>query len=214
MRALAVLLAVLPFFGLAQEHAAPTAGHEQPAAAQHSPGTQAGEAAARQEEARGVGNEIWWKWANFVILFGLLGYFISKRAGNFFQNRTAMIRQGIVEASRMKAEAEAKAAEIDKKLAGISAEIADLRRSARAEIEAEGARVRAQTEQQLLKVQANAEQEVASAAKAASAELKAHAAGLALQLAEQQLRSRLTQQNQAALLDSFLRDLDGRTGSH
>jgi F0F1-type ATP synthase membrane subunit b/b' len=108
----------------------------------------------------------------------------------------------------MKADADARAAEIDRKIASLSSEVEALRRGSREEMNAEAARVRAETEQHLTKIQAQAEAEIAAAAKTASQGLKAHAAELALKLAEDQLRGRLGPQDQNALVRSFVRNLD------
>ena len=51
-------------------------------------------------------SEIYWKWANFIILAGVLGYFVYKKAGAFFRSRTETIRQGIEEADRLRRDAE------------------------------------------------------------------------------------------------------------
>lgn len=162
---------------------------------------------AAEEGGHGAGMT-GWKWANFVLLAAGLGYLIARKAPAFFEGRTAEIRKGIEEAARMKAEAEARAAEIGRKLENIGAEIEALRAAARKEMEDEGRRVRQETAQQVAKIAAQAEQEIASAAKAASLELKAYAADLAVELAERQLRARLTAEAERRLVAGFLRELE------
>jgi F-type H+-transporting ATPase subunit b len=168
------------------------------------------EAAAKHGEAHEqhpMPNEIWWKWANFAILAGVLGWLISKYAGAFFQSRTDEIQRGIAEATKARTEAEARAAEIERRVNNLSAEVDALRRSSTAEIAREGERVRAQTEASLKKIQAQAEAEIASAAKHASHDLKAHTAKLALQLAEQQVRAGATGDLQERLAADFVEEL-------
>jgi F-type H+-transporting ATPase subunit b len=203
MRLLLLILSLTAALALGQEHAA------EPKAAS---GTEHAQAAARHgegHESGAIANEMLWKWVNFAILFAGLTWLARKFGAPYFQARAAAIRQGIEEARQMKADADARAAEIDRKIAHLSTEVEALRRSSREEIAAEGARVRAETEQHLAKVQAQAEAEIAAAAKTASQELKAHAAALAIKLAEDQLRSRLGPQDQNALVRSFARHLDG-----
>ncbi len=154
-----------------------------------------------------------WKWANFALLAGGLGYLIVKKAPAFFRDRTAEIQQGIAEAARLKADADARAAEIEKRMAALDAEVAALRAGARQEMEAENERLRAETEHQLAKVQAQAEQEIASAAKAARLDLRAHAAELAIGLAEQQLRVRMTAEAGRGLVAGFVKDLESQRNS-
>jgi F-type H+-transporting ATPase subunit b len=152
-------------------------------------------------------NEIWWKWANFAVLAGGLGYLIGKNAGPFFRTRTAQIRQGIQDAARVRAEAEARAAEIESKISNLSGEIDNLKATSKAEIAAEGARVQAETQAQIAKIQAQAEMQIAAAAKNASLELKAYSAQLALALAETQIRERLDSRTQEDLANAFVSDL-------
>ena len=69
-------------------------------------------------------------------------------------------------------------------------------------------RIARQTAAESAKIQANAEQEIASAAKAARTELRRYAAGLAVELAERQIRARMTPDTQDGLVRGFVRDLD------
>ena len=173
-------------------------------------GEQHAEAAAKQgeghEEAE-LPNEVWWKWANFAILAIALGYLISKYAGPFFQTRSESIQRGIEEATRTRQEAEARAAEIERRVANLSAEIEHIRTQSREEMAREGERLRAEAEAQVRKIQAQAEAEIASAAKHATHDLKAYSARLAVELAEKQLQGRLTQPAQDQLADNFVSEL-------
>jgi F-type H+-transporting ATPase subunit b len=151
-----------------------------------------------------------WKWVNFAILAGILGYMISRRAGAFFGGRTQEIQQGIREASRLRQEAEARAADIDRRLAALPAEIEQLRRAAQEEIAAEGERLRRETEAALAKIREQGQQEIAAIASAARQELKAYSAELAVKLAEEKLRAWLTPELDAELVGAFLQDLERR----
>lgn len=199
MKRILLILACTAIAIFAQEHGAASGAEHAKAAAEHGEGHDSG----------AIANEMLWKWINFAILFLGLAWLARKYAGPYFQARAAAIRDGIEEARQIKADADARAAEIDRKIGNLSTEIESLRRGSREEISAEAARVRAETEQQLAKIQAHAEAEIAAAAKTASQELKAHAAALALKLAEDQLRNRLGPQDQNALVRSFTRNLDG-----
>jgi F-type H+-transporting ATPase subunit b len=148
-------------------------------------------------------NEIWWKWANFVLLALVLGYLIKKFAGPFFAGRTHAIQSGIREAAAVRAEAEARAAEIERRVSDLSAEVSTMRESARGEMQREAERIRAETSAAIMKVQAQAEAEIASAAKHASDDLQKTAALLALKTAEAQIRARMTSETQREMVDSF-----------
>jgi len=148
-----------------------------------------------------------WKLANFILLAGGLGYLIYKKGGAFFRARSEQIRKGIAEAARFKEEAEARYADIEQRLAGLTAEIEHLRKTAREESAAEGERVRLETERNLKKIQAQAEQEIASASKAARQDLRAYSAELAIRLAEQRIRARMTAEIEDQLVASTIAEL-------
>ncbi len=149
-----------------------------------------------------------WKWANFALLASGLGYLIAKKAPAFFQDRTAQIRKGIADAAKFKADADARAALIEKKVAELGAEIEALRAGARQESEAEYQRLREETALQFAKIQAQAERDIASAAKAARMELKTEAAELAIGLAEKQLLGRITAKAGRGLVAGFVKELE------
>ena len=101
-------------------------------------------------------NELLWKLANFAVLAGGLGYLIAKNAGPYFRTRGEDIQQGIVDAAQVRAEAEVRAAAIEKKIGNLSGEIESIRAASKAEIAAEAARVQEETEAQIAKVRRQA----------------------------------------------------------
>ena len=88
-----------------------------------------------------------------------------------------------------------------------SAEISALRAASGKEEEAEAAGFGRHTAAEIAKTQAQAEQEIAAAGKAARLELKRYCAELAVGLAEQKIRARMTPETQDALVRGFVRDL-------
>jgi F-type H+-transporting ATPase subunit b len=148
-----------------------------------------------------------WKTANFIILAAALGYGISKVGGAFFRSRSEEIRNGIAEATKLRQEAEARVAEMDRRMENLGTEIESLREGAKQEMVAEQQRMRAETEQLLTRMQANAEREIASAAKHARKQLRAYSAELALDLARRKIRDRMTPAAAGALVDSFVEEL-------
>ncbi len=153
---------------------------------------------------------IYWKWANFAILALVLGYLIGKNAGPFFRNRTAEIQRGIAEAARLRQEAETRSAHMEQRLATLASEIERLKEEARAEMTTEGERIRKETHQHLARIQSHAEQEISAAAKAARRELKAYAAQLAVELAEQRIRARLSADAHNSLVAGFVQALESQ----
>jgi len=164
---------------------------------------------ARQENEQG---DPWllWKWANFAILAIGLGYLIGKNVPPLFRQRTQDIQQAMADAAKMKQDAEVHAAEIDKRLAGMSAEIETLRSEASTQTAADGRRISSETEERLAKIQSQAAAEIALMTRSGREELRKYAARLALDLAEQRIRSRVTPDTQNNLVDGFLHDLRAR----
>jgi F-type H+-transporting ATPase subunit b len=180
--------------------------------AQEPPAKAAEPAAHAKSESENLGSSIW-AWANFAILVGVLGYLISKKGGPWFASRSQSIRQGIADAEEIRAQAEASAAEVDRRLASLDTEIEKLRTNARREQAAEAERIRLQSAADLSRIQEHATREIDSASKGARLELKRYAAQLAVDLAEQKIRRQMTPQLQSTLVENFGRDLEHPAGS-
>ena len=148
-----------------------------------------------------------WKWANFVILAAGIGYLMVKQVGPFFAERSQEIRKGIEESQKLRAQADARAAAMDAKLATLSAEVEAMRKASREEADREDARIRQETERELAKLQANTDHEITSALKAAQAELKRYSAQLAVDLAGARVRESMTPTAQDTLVRNFVTEL-------
>lgn len=151
-----------------------------------------------------------WKWINFAILAGGLSVIIAKTAPKAFAARTAAIQKDIAEAQQIKREAEARAAQMEARLQALGAEIDAFRKQSAAEMQQEAERIRQETAAQIKKVEQQAALEIESAGKAATRELRQYSADLALRLAEEKVRARLDESTEAALVDSFLKELETR----
>ncbi len=149
-----------------------------------------------------------WKAINFAILVVILGWVVHKYGRKFFNDQTAKIQQGIVDARQTRADAEARAAEMDQRMGRLEADIADLRAGALEELAAEEKRLGEQTGHLVARVQANARQEISSATKQARKEVRTYATELALELARQKVIDRMTPEVSAALIERLGADLD------
>jgi F-type H+-transporting ATPase subunit b len=194
MKRAALLLLIVAGAGFAQE----------PSKANETPLQEAAESPAEGEH----GKLELWKWANFVVLAGALGYMVAKNAGPFFSARSQQIRKDMVEAQEARQQAEARAADVDRRLASLESEIAALRADSQKEAQSERERLAQQTAADLAKIQAHAEQEIVAAGKAARSDLKRFSAELAIELAEHRIRSRMTPETQEALVRGFVHDLE------
>jgi F-type H+-transporting ATPase subunit b len=176
---------------------------------EHSPAAEKAEHGEKAEHEGGKDLGAW-KWANFAILAAALGYLLTKQVGPYFAAQSLAIRQGIDDARALSADAEKRAAAMEARLANLGAEVEALRKSAREEANREGDRIRQETQHELAKVQANADREINSALKAAQAELKRYSGQLAIDLARNKVRERMTATDQDALVRGFVADLARR----
>jgi F-type H+-transporting ATPase subunit b len=200
---LIAFLALAGFAVFAQEH--------QPAP--RSPAERASNPAREERTTEPEGNLELWKWANFAILAGIFWWLIAKNAPQFFQARTEEIQKGIAAAAKLKREADERAAKVEARMASLQNEIEHLRADAKAEMGKEAERLRQQTEQYTQRIQARGEQEIEAISKHAEKDLRVSAAQLAIQLAEQRIRASMSGETQNALIDGFLRQLDGGAAS-
>ena len=125
---------------------------------------------------------------NFVVIGGAIIWAGRKYLPGMFRDRTAAIQKAMQEAQKASAEARLKLGEIESRLAKLDTEIAAMRDAAEKEAAAEVSRIQAAAEEDARKILASAQQEIAAAAKAARRQLTAHAADLAVALAQKQIR--------------------------
>ncbi len=191
---LGLILTLAPL--LAQEHQAT------PPATAHG---EAAPAAAEHESGGGEHSDLsMWKWANFAILAGLMGWAISKNAGPFFAGRIAEIQKDINEAKQVRAEADARASAIEARLANLDSALATLRSDAKREMESESVRIQDETKRVVARAGEQAGQEIAAMSKAAENELRREASRLALELAETKLKAQMTPAADGALVARFV----------
>lgn len=194
MKRIALLLMLAGATVWAQEHAEPAKeGHE--AAGHESGGHEASDPTLPA------------KWVNFAILASGLGFLAIKFGGPALKGQQEQILDKMNQASRRAEAAKVQADEMDKRISGLQVEVDAIRQKAATELAAEAARLEKETEQLLAKVEQTAEQEIASAAKFATQQLKATAAKLAVELAGQKIRARMTAGTQGVLVDRFTQHL-------
>jgi F0F1-type ATP synthase membrane subunit b/b' len=166
-----------------------------------------GRAAEHEAEASHEQPSIWWKWFNFSLLAAGLGYLAVSQGGPYFRKRGEEISKLIRAAEQIRTEAEAEAAAIDKKIAGLGAEVAAVRERVRQEFEALSVRADAEAEAAGLKMQQTAEAEIETLTKHARRKLRAAASEKALALAREKVRARMNPEVEARLFDRFVGDL-------
>jgi F0F1-type ATP synthase membrane subunit b/b' len=89
-----------------------------------------------------------------------------------------------------------------------------MRAGAREEREREADRIRREAQAEIARIHHQAEHEIEAAGKQARLEVQRVAAHVAIELAEHQVRARMSPEIQAALLEGFLSDLSGNGAVH
>ena len=150
------------------------------------------------------------KWINFAIVAGVILWLCLKKAPTFFGGRAEAIGSAIAKATSAKAAADAQLRDAETKLENLEKEVADLRATAQRESAAEAERIHNLTVTDAQKIAEAGRAEVVAAERAARLELKAFAASLAVNGAESLLAKQLTPAAQEALINNFVKTLDGR----
>jgi F0F1-type ATP synthase membrane subunit b/b' len=161
--------------------------------------------AAEQEGAEG--SLLMWKWANFLVLAGALGYLMFKAFPPMFAARTQAITKDMAESHKISEDAENRAAEVERRLAAIETEITALRAESKEETGAEARRLAAHTAAEIARIQTQTARDLSDAAKTARKDLTRYAAGLAIGSAEKKIRARMTPATEERLVRRFMRDL-------
>lgn len=154
-------------------------------------------------------NELF-KWINFAIVAGLIGWVFLKLTPPFFRKNAESISSAISKATAAKAEADRQLRGAEEKLQRLQEEVAQLRTTAQREGLAEAERIRNITQSDAQKIALAAKAEIEAAERAARLELKVIAANLAVDGAESLLAKQLTPQVQESLLAAFVKSLEGR----
>jgi F-type H+-transporting ATPase subunit b len=176
-----------------------------PVCAQESPRpNQTTEAAEPAGEKPGM--EVW-KWINFALLAGVLAWLIAKNAGPMLAARSKRIQEDLAAGERASKEAQARAAQVQKKLATLDVEIEAMRQAVREERDREAERIRKDAHAEIARIRLHVEQELEAAGKQARLEVQRFAAKLAIDLAESKIRARMSPDAQQVLIDNFLGDL-------
>src|ERR1700678_1859114 len=110
-------------------------------------------------------------WVNFAILVGGLAWLVKKYGAPFLAERSQKISQDIVEAARVRKDAEARSAEVDRRLANLESDLAAIRAESQQELKSQRRQAAERSAAEMAKIQAHADQEIAAAGKLARLEL-------------------------------------------
>jgi len=150
------------------------------------------------------------KWINFALVTGVIVWLCLKKGPGFFGRRADVISSDIQKSTEAKKQADLHLRDAETKSQNLEKEVADLRATAQRESAAEADRIRDLTVTDEQKIADAGKAEVHAVERAARLELKALAANLAVNGAESLLVKQLTPAAQEALINNFVKTLEGR----
>lgn len=164
---------------------------------------------AQEGESSPADSPVGWifRWLNFALVFGGIGYAIWKWGAPYFRQHAEEISNKIAEGVHAREAADAQRREIQAKLAGLDEEIKRLREVGQRDAEAEAQRLRDMGRVESENIERAARAEIEAAERQGRLELKIVGAKLAVQLAEALLRRSLTPQGEEFLFNGFVTEL-------
>jgi F-type H+-transporting ATPase subunit b len=161
--------------------------------------------AAQEAEAHEIHlADFFWPVVNFVVLCGVLYYFLRTPLTTYLRDRGTGIRKDLVDAAALKSEATKQLAEIDRKLQALPGELAALRRRGEEEIAAEGARIAQAAEADRARLVEQSRREIDAQVRLAKRALTEHAADLAVGLAAERIKAEMTESDQSRLVSRYI----------
>jgi len=144
---------------------------------------------------------------NFVVLAGLLGWFLVKTLPKKFRDRSTEIQKQLVDARTATEEASARLSSVEDRLSKLDGQIAAMRAQAEKDSAHDEERIKASVEDEKQKILAAAEQEITAATALAQRQIQQYAAELAIEQAARKLV--VTAETDRLLVQNFARRLTG-----
>ena len=145
-----------------------------------------------------------WRIVNFVILLYILYKLMWKKMKSFFAGRREGIQASLDEAEVVKADAEKKFKEYDEKIKKAEEEIQGISAMIKAQGEEEKKRIIADAERASVKMKEDARARMEQELKKAKNELRLEASELAVQMAEDILKKKVTKEDHEGMVREYL----------
>jgi F-type H+-transporting ATPase subunit b len=165
------------------------------------------ELAAEEGSGAREGEPLWKTGArilNFLILAGVLVYFLRSPLRSFLEARSTQIRSELVSAARLRQEAADQIAGIERRMQALPAELESLNEKGKADIAAERVRIREVAEAERRRLLEQTRREIDMRLRIAERELTAHAVDTLVTIAAERIRRTINEQDQARLIERYL----------
>jgi F-type H+-transporting ATPase subunit b len=146
---------------------------------------------------------------NFLILAGVLVYFLRKPLSSFLKERSDLLRKAIDDAAKARVEAAEKLAAIETRTAKLADEIAGMNAKMDVEAAAEARRLQETAAVEISRIRVQAEFTGEQEVKKAREELRREASLLAARAAEELVRKTLSTEDQERLVRENLEKIEG-----
>ncbi len=141
---------------------------------------------------------------NFVILFGGIGYAISKPLKNYLKERSKNVKEAILEAKKAKEDAEAKARYYEEKLRNLQFEIDALKEQFKKETEEEKERIARDYQEQIERFKERMIKSLDQEKLKIREELLMELGNRAFEVAEEMVRKNFTPADQSRLVREYI----------
>ncbi len=173
---------------------------------EHAPAAEAGP--AEPAEAAGGGwSAVIAKAVNFSILAGALVYFLRVPMMGYLNGRIGKVREDLVTAAETRDAATRQLAAIDAKLAALPAELEALKKRGAEDLAAERVRIEQEAQAERQRLLEHTQREIEMRLRVAKRELLVVAANLAVNVASERIRTSITPDDQARLVDRYASQL-------
>jgi F0F1-type ATP synthase membrane subunit b/b' len=147
------------------------------------------------------------RWLNFILVFGGLGFLIAKSAPAYFRARADEVSREITEAAAKKAEADARLREAEAGLAQLDQAQAKMRADAQRDFAAEAERIKKAAAADVEKVEHMAGVEIDATIRMSMIELRAAAARHAVERAAAMVAEQMTPGRRELIFRKFVANL-------
>jgi F0F1-type ATP synthase membrane subunit b/b' len=148
------------------------------------------------------------RWLNFAIVFGGIGFLIARNGGAFFRANAKEIAASIVEATAAKEEANRQLQSIEARVRRLGQDVAEMKDEAKRNWEAESQRLYSSGVAEIEKINQAAGAELAASERAAQEQLREIAASLAVKNAAALVAARMNSETRAKIFQAFVGDLE------
>ncbi|HEX2270925.1 MAG TPA: ATP synthase F0 subunit B [Pyrinomonadaceae bacterium] len=148
-----------------------------------------------------------WKFLNLAIFTAAMIYILRRPISAALDARRESIKQELVQAQQRREQALEKATEAEALLGHVDADIASIRDHARAEAEAERARLAEAAQREIEKLKQQAQREIETADKVARKQLRQFFAKRSVEVARQSIKVQMKPEDDAVLISQSIREL-------